>query len=447
MSEMRKQAAEEQRELQRELKQLQQQYFNEEQRRLAERGDQGIGAQFRATRGAMSRLMQYQKQRTAEIKRKYGAAAAGGGNLAQQAAAMAQDTDTGEMPMVKLGDASIAAPFTSKLPSIRSTADIIRQGRCTLVSTIQQQQILALNCLIAAYSLSALYLDGVKSSEPQMIASGALLTVASLAFSYAKSVDELSPVRPIASIFHPAISLSILGQLAIHLLSMVSAIRLAKEHAPEEVEALAELSYAKPKHHAPPPAPSPPAEEEDTLLALLGAGSSNFTPSLLNTVVFLIETAQQVSVMMVNYKGRPFMISSLENRPMLYSLAACCALTFACAFEAVPWLNSKLQLVSLPSSSFRTRMLLILSASVFGSLLWDRLCSFFFARNLLITGHRDAFNALPSFRENLRFWAKCGYVGLFAGAYVLAKGNALVPLGGYLIWRRLRLGQRLDALQ
>jgi cation-transporting ATPase 13A1 len=51
--------------------------------------------------------------------------------------AQLEDMETGALPMVKLGDASIAAPFTSKMPSIRSCVDIVRQGRCTLVSSIQ----------------------------------------------------------------------------------------------------------------------------------------------------------------------------------------------------------------------------------------------------------------------------------------------------------------------
>lgn len=35
------------------------------------------------------------------------------------------------MPIVKLGDASIAAPFTSKMPSISSVLDIVRQVGCS----------------------------------------------------------------------------------------------------------------------------------------------------------------------------------------------------------------------------------------------------------------------------------------------------------------------------
>merc|ERR1719240_855495 len=131
-------------------------------------------------------------------------------------------------PMVKLGDASIAAPFTSKLASIRSCLDIVRQGHCTLVSTVQQQQILMLHCMISAYSLSALSLDGSRASEPQLIASGMLLSCATIAFSFARPLDRLSPILPLSSIFHPALLLSVLGQLVCHAGCMYCALSLAK---------------------------------------------------------------------------------------------------------------------------------------------------------------------------------------------------------------------------
>ena len=63
------------------------------------------------------------------------------GSIEGSAAAMVaqfEDMESGDLPMVKIGDASIAAPFTSKMPSIRSCVDIVRQGRCTLVNSIQQ---------------------------------------------------------------------------------------------------------------------------------------------------------------------------------------------------------------------------------------------------------------------------------------------------------------------
>ncbi|KNC81881.1 hypothetical protein SARC_05827 [Sphaeroforma arctica JP610] len=175
---------------------------------------------------------------------------------------MLEDQDMGEAEMVKLGDASIAAPFTSKMPSIQSTIDIIRQGRCTLLSTIQMYQILALNCLISSYSLSALYLDGVKYGDRQMTLMGILSTICYLCISRGTPLPKLSPVHPPESIFHPALFLSLIGQFVIHLCTMMYNVELAKSTLPDDFK--------------------PDVK-------------GKFAPNVINTVVFLTSCTMNVS--------------------------------------------------------------------------------------------------------------------------------------------------------
>ena len=103
------------------------------QERVRELEAQGeTWAQFKAMKEFMAKEMEEGKKKKAELANKRSVEGS-----AASLAAQFDELELDELPMVKLGDASIAAPFTSKMPSIRSCVDIIRQGRCTLVTTIQ----------------------------------------------------------------------------------------------------------------------------------------------------------------------------------------------------------------------------------------------------------------------------------------------------------------------
>ncbi|KAJ4285939.1 putative cation-transporting ATPase 1 [Collariella sp. IMI 366227] len=227
-----------------------------------------------------------------------------------------------EPPSLKLGDASVAAPFTSKLRNVIAIPNIIRQGRCTLVATIQMYKILALNCLISAYSLSVLYLEGIKFGDGQITISGMLMSVCFLSISRAKSVEGLSKERPQPNIFNFYIIGSILGQFAVHVVTLIYIARYCEKLSPRSE--------------------APDLEAE-------------FTPSLLNSAVYLLQLIQQISTFAVNYQGRPFRESLSENKGMFYGIVGVTAIAFACSTELIPELNEAMKLVPF-KDEFKTTM-------------------------------------------------------------------------------------------
>jgi len=388
------------RERQIEAKRKQKEAMADKQRRMAERVAEleakgESWAQFKAMKEFMSAEMEDAKKKKAEISKNRGVA-----NSAARMAASMEDFDMDDgLPTVKIGDASVAAPFTSKMPSIRSCVDIVRQGRCTLVTSVQQYQILALNCLISSYSLSVLYLDGVKYGDTQMTAMGILMSVAFMSVSRSKPLDKLSPVRPLNSIFHPSLFISLLGQFAVHLAVMYIAVGRAKEHLPADYKV--ELD-------------------------------GEFKPGIVNSVVFLVSNVQQVTVFVVNLKGRPFMHGLTENRPLLYSLAATFILVFMFASETMPGLNKYFQLVPFPTDEFRDWILTLLAGNVILTLFWDRLMQLIFAPRILWASMEGT-----TIRDVIKLVRTLGVIG--GGLYML--------LGDDAQWEELMLEEgRFDEL-
>jgi cation-transporting ATPase 13A1 len=177
-------------------------------------------------------------------------------------------------------------------------------------------KILALNCLISAYSLSVIYLSGIKFGDGQVTISGMLMSVCFLSISRAKPVEALSRERPQPNILNAYILGSVLGQFAIHCATLIY---------------LSNFVYSI----------VPPSDEPDL--------EGEFEPSLLNSAVYLMQLIQQVSTFAINYQGRPFRESIRENRGMFWGLVACSFVAFAGSTEFLPELNEKLRLVPFTS--------------------------------------------------------------------------------------------------
>ncbi|KAH8596161.1 hypothetical protein B0O99DRAFT_686206 [Bisporella sp. PMI_857] len=253
--------------------------------------------------------------------------------------------DDSEPPTIKLGDASVAAPFTSKLSNVIAIPNIIRQGRCTLVATIQMYKILALNCLISAYSLSVLYLEGIKFGDGQVTISGMLMSVCFLSISRAKSVEGLSKERPQPNIFNFYIIGSILGQFAVHIVTLIYMSRVCDRISPRDPEVDLE---------------------------------GEFSPSLLNSAVYLLQLIQQISTFAINYQGRPFRESLSENRGMYWGIVGVSAIAFSCSTEFIPEINEKMRLVPF-TSEFKTTLTTVMVLDYVGCYVIEKVLKFAFS--------------------------------------------------------------------
>eukprot|EP00898_Chlorokybus_atmophyticus_P008150 jgi/Chlat1/8336/Chrsp8S08098 len=230
-----------------------------------------------------------------------------------------------DKPLVQLGDASMASPFTAKHSSVMPVTHIIRQGRSTLVTTLQMFKILGLNCLSSAYMLSVMYLDGVKLGDTQATIAGVFTAAFFLFISNSKPLPTLSKQRPHPNIFSPYMFLSLLGQFAVHLTFLILSVQGAQSYLPQDM-----------------------CMEPDT----------EFHPNLVNTVSYTVNMLIAVSTFAVNYIGHPFNNSISENKPFFAALVSAAAFFSVLAADIHRPLNDWLELVPLPPA-LRNKVLVL----------------------------------------------------------------------------------------
>lgn len=261
--------------------------------------------------------------------------------------------DMEEQTMVKLGDASIAAPFTSKSSSIMCVNHIIKQGRCTLVTTLQMFKILALNALIQAYCQSVLYIDGIKFSDTQATMQGIFIAACFLFITRAKPLKTLSKVAPLPNIFNFYTISTILSQFAVHFGTLY--------YLTSQANILA-----------------PPREGKVKLYIDMDAEEkTKYDPNIVSSTVYIICLSLQVATIAVNYKGYPFMESLRSNRMLMYAIGASAALVILLSTGLAPELTEFFEIIDFPTD-FRKTLLGVLVLDIVGAFLLDRICSFLF---------------------------------------------------------------------
>ncbi|KAL1526413.1 hypothetical protein AB1Y20_015125 [Prymnesium parvum] len=251
-----------------------------------------------------------------------------GGQKAESSAERSQrrleemQQEMAQLPMVKLGDASIAAAFTARSASVAGCLDVISQGRCTLVTTVQMFKILALNCLVSAYSLSVLHLEGVRLGDTQATLTGLLNAALFLFVSFAKPLPRLAPHTP-PSVLSPYVFCTITCQFAVHLYVLVQAIESSREgHAVSPLDRY-----------------------------------TDFEPTVPNTVVWLVSVAMLITNFAVNYKGKPFMEALSANKGLMGTLVGSAVIAVALVGGALPDLYTYLELAPLPNEDLRSNLM------------------------------------------------------------------------------------------
>ena len=187
------------------------------------------------------------------------------------------------------------------------------------------------------------------------------------------------------------------------------------------------------------------ADPDDPLAEIMALWTRPFLPSLMNSTVFLVETAQIIGVLFVNYKGRPWMLGMLENHMLALSLSLCIGGVAFLAWEQMPEVNKMLHLEPFPDDAYRVQVMSLVLACIFGTFLWDRLITAIFAPDVFRAMLREAKSTRP--KDVLpMFWT---IVKVMGGFMIFGTGNPLIWLGSWMFYKRIYLPakERNEAMQ
>ena len=238
-------------------------------------------------------------------------------------------------------EASVAAPFTSRIFDISCVPQVIREGRSALVTSFSCFKYMSLYSAIQFTSVSFLYATASNLGDFQFLYIDLLLILPIAIFmGWTGPYPQLSPKRPTASLVSRKVLIPLIGQIILCILTQFIGWFFVRRQ-----------EWYK-----------PPVLDKD---------HSNSRNSE-NTTLFLVSCYQYILSAIVLSVGKPFRQSMRHNLPFVVTMLVALAISSYLLFDPAPWLERFMELTWV-SKMFRIFILVLAIGSFACSYLAERL--------------------------------------------------------------------------
>lgn len=222
-------------------------------------------------------------------------------------------------------EASVAAPFTSRVFDIQCVPDVIREGRAALVTSFSCFKYMSLYSAIQFTSVSFLYASASNLGDFQFLFIDVLLILPIAIFmGWSGPSPVLSKKRPTANLVSRKVLTPLLGQMTICIFIQAASFLIVREQ-----------DWFIPPHVNP--------------------EKSNIKNSE-NTALFLVSCFEYIFIGVVLSAGKPFRQPMTQNYPFMTTIVFALAIVTYMVFAPAHWLRKVMQLTRI-STSFKTTLL------------------------------------------------------------------------------------------
>ncbi|KAI0157479.1 hypothetical protein GGR57DRAFT_511052 [Xylariaceae sp. FL1272] len=224
-------------------------------------------------------------------------------------------------------EASVAAPFTSRVFDIGCVPNVIREGRAALVTSFSCFKYMSIYSAIQFTSVSFLYASASNLGDFQFLFIDVLLILPIAIFmGWSGPYPILSKKRPTANLVSRKVLTPLLGQMVIVILVQAVAFLLVREQP-----------WFIPPHVNP--------------------EKSNIKNSE-NTALFLVSCFEYIFIGVVLSAGKPFRQPMFTNFPFMTTIVVAVAIAVYMVFAPARWVRKLMQLTKI-STEFKLTLLLL----------------------------------------------------------------------------------------